>query len=196
MGTNDLSSGASVAGTSHADFDLYVHSISGDGTMADGQRELDGLKVTRRLHQDLPKTPVIVLTMHDDSGRLKAVSDAGAAGYLVKSSAARELLAAISEVLTGRRNQTSGAVGNVMSSFLDPKPKPAKSSLSPREMEISALVTQGLETAEIADRLCIAEVTVRTHYHRILRKLDLRNRVELTHYALSRGWTSLNDEPS
>ena len=157
-----------------------METISADGTIAGSQSE----------------TPVIVLTMHDDTGHLPTAFDNGATSFLmIKSSEAKELFATISEVFTGQR-QRSDIGGRFMTSSPTPNPEPGESPLTPRETEISALVARGLETAEIADHLCIAEVTVRTHYHNILQKLEMRNRVELTHYALSRGWTTLNDEPS
>lgn len=157
---------------------------------------LDGLEATRRLHRSLPDAPVIVLTMHDDAGHVKAAFEAGAVGYLVKSSAPKELFAAIDEVLAGRRYVTSDLAGRVVGSLLAPKPADPTSDLTRREAEIAGLVAQGLENAEIAERLCIAEVTVRTHYRRILRKLNLRNRVELARHALGQGRAALDEAPS
>jgi DNA-binding NarL/FixJ family response regulator len=151
---------------------------------------LDGLEATRRLRLSLPEVPVIVLTMLDGAGHVKAAFEAGAAGYLVKSSAPRELFDAIEEVLAGRRYVTSAVAGKVMGSLLSPEPAAPESVLTRREIEISGLVAEGLENVEIADHLCIAQVTVRTHFHNILRKLDLRNRVELARHALDQGWAS------
>jgi DNA-binding NarL/FixJ family response regulator len=152
--------------------------------------EMDGLEATRKLRQILPRTPVIILTMHDDTSHVKAAFAAGASGYLVKSSAPRELFEAMRQVLAGGRYLTSVIAGQVMGALTAPQPAAPKSLLTPREIEISTLVGEGLENAEIADRLCIAEVTVRTHFHRILRKLEVRNRVELARHALAEGWAS------
>ncbi len=82
-----------------------------------------------------------------------------------------------------------------MGSLLSPEPEAPESPLTPREVEISGLVAEGLEISEIASRLCIAEVTVRTHLRRTFRKLGLKNRVELARYALARGWASLEEDP-
>ena len=152
--------------------------------------EMDGLEATRKLREILPTTPVIILTMHDDAGHVQAAFEAGAMGFLVKSSAPRELFEAIRVVLLGGRYVSSEIAGQVVSTFATPRPEEDRSPLTPREREISTLVGEGLENAEIADRLCIAEVTVRTHFQRILRKLGLRNRVEVARHALAEGWTS------
>lgn len=156
---------------------------------------INGLEATLRLQRTLPEVPVIVLTMHDDAGHVKAAFEAGAAGYLVKSSAPRELFDAIEEVLAGRRYVTSAVAGKVMGSLLSQEPMAGEPVLTRREMEVAGLVAQGLENSEIADQLCIAEVTVRTHFQRILRKLELRNRVELARYALDQGWAVLEGDP-
>ncbi len=165
---------AGVAGDGRALFemamaerpDVIVTDISMPG--------LDGLEATRWLRQNLPEVPVLILTVHDDAGHVKAAFEAGAAGYLVKSSAPLELFEAIEEVLAGRRYVTSAVAGKVMGSLLSPEPAAPASPLTPRELELAALVARGLENPEIAERLCIAEVTVRTHLLNILRKLELR----------------------
>ena len=99
-----------------------------------------------------------------------------------------ELFEAIRVVLAGGRYVTPVIAGQVLGALTTPEIEEPPSLLTPREQEISALVGEGLENAEIAERLCIAEVTVRTHYQRILRKLELRNRVELARHALAEGW--------
>lgn len=152
--------------------------------------EMDGLEATRELLRILPQTPVLILTMHDDAAHVQAAFEAGASGYLVKSSAPRELFEAVREVLAGGRYLTPVIAGQVMGALTAPPIVPRKSLLTPREIEVATLVGEGLENTEIADRLCIAEVTVRTHFHRILHKLELRNRVELARHALTQGWTS------
>ena len=130
--------------------------------------------------------PVIVLTMHRDVEHVRAALEAGAAGYLVKSSAPSELFEAISEVLAGREYVTTAVGGKVMGSLLSSGPPPTSSPLTRREDEVASLVAQGMETSEIADHLCIAEVTVRTHIKRIFEKLGLRNRIELARYVLEK----------
>lgn len=150
---------------------------------------LDGLEATRRLREILPDVPVIALTMLDGAGHVKAALEAGAAGYLVKSSAPRELIEAIEEVLAGRTYVTPAVAGKVMGSLRSRSP-----ALTEREREIAGLVARGLESSDIAERLCIAAVTVRTHVQNCLRKLGLKNRVELARHALAQGWVPLGPD--
>ena len=154
---------------------------------------LDGLEVTRKLRESLPDVPVLILTMHDDAGHVKAAFEAGASGYLVKSSAPLELFEALEEVLAGRRYIPRELAGEVMGSLLSREPEVPAPLLTEREIEIAGLVARGFENAEIADHLCIAEVTVRTHFLNILRKLELKNRVEVARHALAQGWASLDE---
>jgi len=156
---------------------------------------MSSLEATRELRRSLSETPVIVLTMNDDPNCVKAAFAAGAVGYLTKSSAPRELFEAIRQVLAGGRYLNSFIAGQVIGTLITPEPAVAESPLTPREIEIAALVGGGLENVEIADRLCIAEVTVRTHFYRTLQKLQIRNRVQLARHALAEGWVSLNKAP-
>ena len=151
---------------------------------------LDGLEITRQLRRTMPETPVIMLTMHDDVGHAKAAFEAGAAGYLVKSSAPLELFEAIEQVLAGRRYLSSAIASKMMDTWLNTEGV-EEAKLSEREREVAGLVGQGLENPEIAEQLCIAKVTVRSHLLRIQRKLGLKNRVAIARYAISQGWASL-----
>ena len=154
---------------------------------------LDGLEITRRLRQALPELPVIILTRHAGLTYAQAAFGAGAWGYLVKTATPAELFRAIEVVLSGNLYLTPSVAGSPMSgiSAMSAMLSPAvvsepKASITPRERQIAELVAEGLETAEIATRLYIAEVTVRTHLRRTLRKLGLRNRVELARHILTK----------
>ncbi len=152
---------------------------------------IDGLEATRKLRGSLPEVPVIVCTMHERAGHVKAAFEAGAAGYVVKSSSPQELFDALEQVLAGGRYVSPVVAGGLLDSLLAPERAVPDSPLTPREIEIAGLVARGLESAEIAERLCISDVTVRTHCQRALRKLGLRNRIELARYALAQGWAEL-----
>ncbi len=154
---------------------------------------IDGIEATRRLHHIVPGVPVVILTMHDDVEHVRAAFEAGAAGFLVKSSAPLELFTAIDTVLAGRRYVTSTLAGEMMDSLLTRQPTMPESPLTDREAEIAGLVAEGLDNSEIAGRLCVAEVTVRTHILNIVRKLGFKNRVELARYALGQGLASLEE---
>lgn len=147
---------------------------------------LDGLEVIRQLRRSGSSAAILVLTMHEDIAHARSAFAAGASGYLVKRSAPWELKQAIEEVLRGRRYVT-GLVAEKLMKFPSPEPTGLEAALSPREVEVSNLVALGLENAEIAKQLGIAEVTVRAHFSRILQKLQLRNRVELARHILNHG---------
>ncbi len=156
---------------------------------------IDGIEATRKLRRRLPEVPVIVCTMHERARHVKAAFEAGAAGYVVKSSSPEELFDALEKVLAGGRYVAPAVAGKLIDSLLAPERAVPESPLTPREIEIAGLVAQGLESSEIADRLCISEVTVRTHCQRALRKLGLRNRIELARHALAQGWAELGEGP-
>lgn len=147
---------------------------------------VDGLEVTRRLRRSLPEVPVVILARHRGLAYARAALEAGARGYLTRAVTSQELLFAVDEVLAGNPYVTPSVASVLMTSILSPAPPadPSQSPLTSREQEIAERVAEGLETVEIAARLFIAEVTVRTHLRRILRKLGLRNRVELTRHVL------------
>lgn len=150
---------------------------------------IDGLEVTRRLRRVRPEVPVLILTRHRGHKPAQAALEAGARGYLLKTATSKELLHAVDEILAGNLYVTPSVASVLMSSMLSPTPasetSKARDAVTPREREIAEHVAQGLETGEIAARLCIAEVTVRTHLRRVLGKLGLRNRVELTRHVLA-----------
>lgn len=153
--------------------------------------DLDGLEATRRLSSGQLRIPVIILTMHDGPEQVRAAFEAGASGYLVKGADPRELFEAISTVLAGGRFLSPTVGGDVIRSFVFPAATLTSSSLTDRETEIAALVGAGLDNSEISSRLCIAEVTVRSHCLKIGSKLGLKNRVEIARHALSQGWATL-----
>ena len=150
---------------------------------------LGGLEVVRRLREKLPETRVLVLTMHQEDEYVLQAVRAGASGYLVKDSAAEELLAAVRSLHAGRGYfgpQASQALAQQMQhperSAEDPY-----GSLTTREREVFHLVAEGLTTKEIARKLDISVKTAENHRGRVLDKLDMRNTAELVRYALRKG---------
>ncbi|MBW3551018.1 MAG: response regulator transcription factor [Proteobacteria bacterium] len=150
---------------------------------------LNGIEVVRRLCESLPGTRVLVLTMHQEDEYVLQAVRAGASGYLVKDSAASELLAAVRSLQAGRGYfgpQASKALAEQMQHpervVEDPYGR-----LTPREREVFHLIVEGLTTKEIARRLDISVKTAENHRTRVLAKLDVRNTAELVRYALRRG---------
>ncbi|MCI4566941.1 response regulator transcription factor [Lysobacter sp. CFH 32150] len=150
---------------------------------------LNGLEVVRRLREALPETKVLMLTMHQEDEYVLQAVRAGASGYLVKDSAASELLAAVHSLQAGRGYfgpQASRALAEQLQHpervVDDPYGR-----LTTREREVFHLIVEGLTTKEIARRLEISAKTAENHRARVLDKLDVRNTAELVRYALRKG---------
>ena len=150
---------------------------------------LNGIEVVRRLCESLPNTRVLVLTMHQEDEYVLQAVRAGASGYLVKDSAASELLAAVRSLQLGRGYfgpQASKALAEQLQHpervVDDPYGR-----LTPREREVFHLIAEGLTTKEIARKLGTSTKTAENHRTRVLGKLGVRNTAELVRYALRRG---------
>jgi len=151
---------------------------------------LHGLAALRQVVKCVPQTRVIILSMHSNGAYVFEALRDGAAGYVLKTSRADELVLAVREVVAGRRYLSPPLTEKVVESYrqgtggvvLDPY-----DTLTAREREVLHLVSQGLVNAGIADRLCISTRTVETHRANLMRKLNLRSHTELIRYALRRG---------
>lgn len=150
---------------------------------------LSGLEVVRRLREALPDTRVLVLTMHKEDEYVLQAVRAGASGYLVKDSAAAELLAAVRSLHAGRGHfgpQAAKAVAEQLQhperGLVDPYGR-----LTAREREVFHLLAEGLTTKEVARQLGISAKTAENHRARVLDKLDVRNTAELVRYAVRHG---------
>ncbi|MFO1488200.1 MAG: response regulator transcription factor [Verrucomicrobiota bacterium] len=140
-----------------------------------------GIACTARLREKMPDLQVIMLTVYKDIKMIFQALKAGACGYVLKRSAEQEILDAIAEVRAGGAPMTSEIARMVVRSFTEaPTPPDANDTdqLSPREMEILALVAEGCPNKEIASRLFISNATVRTHLMHIYEKLHVRCRTE------------------
>ncbi|WP_018352341.1 response regulator transcription factor [Longispora albida] len=155
---------------------------------------LDGVSATERLTA-IPGGPkVLVLTTFDTDEDAFAALRAGASGFLLKSVPPEELLAAIRVVAAGEAVVAPRVTKALLDRFagqLGPQSASASdarlSLLTDRESEVMLLVAQGLSNAEIAERLFVAEATVKTHIGRILTKLELRDRVQAVILAYESG---------
>lgn len=147
---------------------------------------LSGIEVTRRIVTQLPRTRVLVLTMHEEEEYVLHMIRAGAAGYLVKRAATAELLAAVRAIAAGGVHFGPHAAQALATQLQHPEAlsQDPYGSLSPREREVMHLVVEGLSTKEIARRLEITVKTAENHRCRILEKLDVRNSAELVRYAM------------
>lgn len=153
--------------------------------------ELTGAMVASALHAELPECRVLVLTVHEDRAYLRQLLEAGAAGYLLKRSAAEELIRAIHVVAAGGVYLDPAIAGKAVGRSDAPPTGSTQISdavLSERETEVLRLVAGGHSNKEIATVLCISVKTVETYKARAMEKLGFRSRVDLVRYASGRGW--------
>jgi len=138
-----------------------------------------GIACTVRLREKMPKIQVIMLTVYKDIQIIFQALKAGACGYVLKRAQENEILEAIAEVRAGGAPMTSQVARMVVRSFLEePSDHSATEQLSPREMEILALVAQGRANKEVGNELHISSGTVRIHLSHIYEKLHVRCRTE------------------
>lgn len=157
--------------------------------------EMDGIEAIRLITADQPNTKILVLTSFITDDKVFPAIKAGALGYLLKDSEPEDLEKAIRQVYRGEPSLHPSIARKVLQELGRPQPdKPIPDPLTDRETEVLRLVAKGFDNQEIAEKLFIAEVTVRTHISRILSKLHLANRVQATLYALREGLTTLEDE--
>jgi DNA-binding NarL/FixJ family response regulator len=150
---------------------------------------LSGLEVVRRLRESAPGTRVLVLTMHQEDEYVLQAVRAGAAGYLVKDSAAAELVDAVRSLHAGRDYFGPQASRALAQQVQNPDRGGADpyGQLTAREREVFHLIAEGFTTKEVARRLGISVKTAENHRGKVLAKLDVRNTAELVRYALRKG---------
>ncbi len=149
---------------------------------------LTGLQAARELAQRRPETKILMLSMHDNEEYLFEALRAGAAGYVLKSAVDRDLVEACRATLRGETFLYPGAVTALVRAHLERGGDDAAfDPLTPRESEVVKLVAEGMTTREIAEALFISPKTVERHRANVLEKLGMRDRVDLTRYAIRRG---------
>jgi DNA-binding NarL/FixJ family response regulator len=153
---------------------------------------MDGVAATRRLCATEGGPRVLVLTTFDTDEDAFAALQAGASGFLLKNVPPEELLAAIRVVASGESVVAPRVTRRLLDRFAGQLAPPQVAdgrlaTLTEREREVLLLVAQGMSNAEIAEKLFVAEATVKTHVGRILTKLDLRDRVQAVVLAYETG---------
>jgi DNA-binding NarL/FixJ family response regulator len=146
---------------------------------------LTGLQVARALSERRPELPILVLSMHDNEEYLFEALRAGACGYVLKSAADHDLIAACRAALRGETFLYPRAVKALVREFLERGD--TGDPLTARELEVVKLIAEGYTSRAIGEELVISEKTVERHRSNILEKLGMRDRVELTRYAIRRG---------
>jgi DNA-binding NarL/FixJ family response regulator len=157
--------------------------------------ELNGLEATRQIRRSLPETEILILTMDDSEQLAQTVLEAGARGYLLKSDAGRDLVAAVDSLRQHRPFFTSAIARMVLQGFLQQGSTETAGApadpLSAREREIVQLLAEGKSNKEVAAVLGISVKTAETHRANIMRKLELHSTSDLVHYAVRNHITVL-----
>jgi DNA-binding NarL/FixJ family response regulator len=151
---------------------------------------LTGIQAAREISQRRPDLNTLILSMHDNEQYFFEALSAGASGYVLKSVADRDLVEAVRATMRGEPFIYPGAVKALIREHLERAASgedPPGDPLSPRESQVLKLVAEGHTTRQIGEMLFIAEKTVERHRGNILEKLGMRDRVELTRYAIRRG---------
>ena len=151
---------------------------------------LTGLQVAAEINQRKPELRTLMLSVHDSEQYFFEALKAGASGYVLKSAANQDLIEACRAALRGEPFIYPRAASALVRDYLERAARGEETPtdpLTPRELEVTKLIAEGLTSDEIAETLTIAKNTVNRHRDNILEKLGMRNRVELTRYAIKRG---------
>jgi len=154
-----------------------------------GMPSLNGLEATRQILKVNPDAKILVLTLHDSDSVVREVLNAGARGFLLKSDAARDLVAAAEALRRDKTYFTSKVAAMVLEGYLKggvaPSPTPVtRNRLTPREREIVQLLAEGKSTKEVAVALGLSVKTAETHRSNIMRKLQIHSVSDLVLYAV------------
>ena len=148
---------------------------------------MSGIEGIRLLKERAPKTLIVILTVFEDDDKVFKAICSGAAGYLLKTSSARDIIAAVRDALSGGSPMNPRVARRVLDMFSKLAPKQSDYGLSDREKEILQLMTTGLIKKEIADRLTLSVHTVDTYLRRIYEKLEVNTRTGAVAKALKEG---------
>lgn len=155
---------------------------------------MDGIDAASEISDITGKTKILALSRHNEKQFISEMFASGAAGYILKDSAAEELINAIKVIVDGQMYCSPSLMNVVVNDYsnrLDQRKQSPLSRLSPRELEVLSLIVENKTLKEIADALHISYPTAATHRHQIMKKLDLDSDIELTKFAIREGLTSV-----
>jgi DNA-binding NarL/FixJ family response regulator len=148
---------------------------------------LTGLQAAREIRAQAPEVNVLMLSMHDDERYVFEALQAGASGYVLKREADHELVDAARAVVRGEPFLTNAAERSLIRAWMEDETTGPVEPLTAREQEVVKLIAEAHTNAQIAEILHLSEKTVESHRANVLRKLGMRDRVELVRYAIRRG---------
>jgi DNA-binding NarL/FixJ family response regulator len=158
-------------------FDLLMLDLSMPGR--------SGVELIRQLKDEMPKLPILVLTMHEEEQYAVRAIRAGARGYLTKESAGTQLLSAIRKIASGRPYISAEVAEQLAMDAMPSSDYLPHRELSNREFEVFSLLVSGKSITEIADMLHLSAKTVSTHKTRILQKMSMSSLAEMVQYAVA-----------
>lgn len=188
-----------------------VQSLKPDAVLMDiAMPRMNGIEATKELKKRHPELPVLILSMYDSEEYVLPILKAGASGYVLKRSAAQELVNALKAVVSGQVILHPDVARTVMENIHQGAQAPAGGAspaqqqrdgamhpqleqLTEREREVLTLIARGLTNQQIGDKLFISIKTVQAHRANLMEKLDLHDAVELTKFAIRTGLVSLDD---
>ena len=144
---------------------------------------MDGIDAAKELQKCMPDVKILVLTMLNESFHIRKMMEAGISGYVLKTTNKEDLIAAIKKIAAGEKHFDAEVTNRLMNDFSAPSTS-TSDSLTKREKEILKFIANGLTDKEIAEKIFLSPLTVATHRKNILSKLGLKNKVELTRFAL------------
>jgi DNA-binding NarL/FixJ family response regulator len=184
-----------VAGTASNGRDALqqVKALSPDVVVLDiSMPELDGIEAARQMLDIKPDTHIVILSMHAGAQHVFHALEAGARGYLLKESAAKEVIDAVRAVSQGRRYLSAKVAEIVAEGLSDRQGNSPLDTLSKREREILKLVADGHSSARIGDMLHLSPKTVDSYRSRLMQKLHVSDLVGLVKFAIQHGLTTLD----
>jgi DNA-binding NarL/FixJ family response regulator len=152
-----------------------------------GMPRMTGLQATREIRSHLPDAHVLILSMHDDERYLFEALKAGASGYVLKREADQDLVAALRAVARGEPFLTNAAERTLIRRWMEEGAEGPREPLTAREEQVVKLIAEAHTNVQIASTLHLSEKTIESHRANVLRKLGMRDRVQLVRYAIRRG---------
>lgn len=159
--------------------------------------EINGLEATWQIKQRIPETRIIILSMHADEAYVLEALQNGASGYVLKDSSADDLVLAVHKALLGWRYLSPPLSEEGIEAYIQ-KSREALlddpfETLTKREREVFLLISEGLRNASIAEKLSISQRTVESHRANLMRKLNLKTRMDIIRFAIRRGIIALEE---
>ena len=158
--------------------------------------ELNGLKAAAKLKRVAPEIKILTLTRHTDQAYLQELLEAGVSGYVLKQSAATDLVRAVRAVAAGDNYLDPAMTGKIFSNYVEKSSRlrgdTHGAGLTERERDVIRQIAWGYSNKEIAERLDISIKTVEAHKANALKKLGMHSRIDIVRYAVLQGWLQDN----